>query len=564
MAALNESKVALPDLLPTTSYDLAYSLPLFFTSIFLAFAGAFLTLDRTRSFAPRNAALQMPNTASFDLSRRKRRLSFYLEGGLGGLLIGWAFGLHLATFLALVIPNESASAPLGHKTFLAVWVLSAIPMTILSGRFRYAALGLSGITGGISIALALVVSIHPNLLTRRIILALSASLLFLLTVLPFSRTQHASVRLAASATGAYGLTIAVALLAHVDPWANVWERLWISDGENWGSGSEHALTAAFWLILSFGCLSDWVLHRYYGGNPDEKWDTYLAEYTAALPLAPDRAGAFQPLHTTFLDRLFPWAHIGPKPSSEVVFPLVSDGKLSSSPRASLDGNAFPAEKRPTPTPFKYQNSPRLLRKTSQAPLTRIQSLANGGPKREAVKFGQLDEDDLSSDSESEGATLRNSLSTPPPPRRLSTRTSASKTLTNGSGSPRPDGSRRVTDPSSFEEEDVTASMTKREPWRPPFLERHRSQLEGPVGAVPLTPSLMHALDRVAAAQAQVSGAPPMGMPVPSVGGPPLDVTDAQSSPAGDVYLQHQRGSGGDRWESFWRDVKDKAGEGPRK
>ena len=56
--------------------------------------------------------------------------------------------VHLTTFLALVIPNESTSAPLGPKSFLAVWVLTSIPFAIFSGLFEYAALALTGITGG--------------------------------------------------------------------------------------------------------------------------------------------------------------------------------------------------------------------------------------------------------------------------------------------------------------------------------------------------------------------------------------------------------------------------------
>ena len=120
-----------------------------------------------------------------------------------------------------------------------------------------------------SLALALSVSIHPNLSTRRIFLALLVPIFCILTVAPFARTQRSSIRLAASASGTFGLILSIALLAHVQPWSNVWERLWISDGNGWGTGSERALSAGYWLILITGCLTDWALKRYCGGNPDE-------------------------------------------------------------------------------------------------------------------------------------------------------------------------------------------------------------------------------------------------------------------------------------------------------
>jgi hypothetical protein len=120
-----------------------------------------------------------------------------------------------------------------------------------------------------SLALALSVSIHPNLLTRRVFLALLVSVCCILTVLPFVRTQRSSIRLAASATGAFGLTLSIALLAHVQPWSNVWERLWLADGHGWGVGAERALSAGYWLILVAGCSADWMLKKFCGGNPDE-------------------------------------------------------------------------------------------------------------------------------------------------------------------------------------------------------------------------------------------------------------------------------------------------------
>lgn len=120
-----------------------------------------------------------------------------------------------------------------------------------------------------SLALALSVTIHPNLLMRRIFLAVLVPILSILTLAPFARTQRKSIRLAASASGTFGLIMSIALLAHVQPWSNVWERLWVMDGNGWGSGAERALSAGYWLFLIAGCSADWALKTYCGANPDE-------------------------------------------------------------------------------------------------------------------------------------------------------------------------------------------------------------------------------------------------------------------------------------------------------
>lgn len=158
----NHSLVELTHFFPSSSYRLAYDLPLFALSLILTFAGAFLTLDRTRSFRPRSDSLHAPG--SFNLTKKPKRVRFYLQGGLGGVAIGYSFGrmfmcilcrkvaenvpVHLSTFLALIVPNETTSSPLGPKSFLAVWLLTSIPFAILSGLFEYAAFALVGITGG--------------------------------------------------------------------------------------------------------------------------------------------------------------------------------------------------------------------------------------------------------------------------------------------------------------------------------------------------------------------------------------------------------------------------------
>jgi hypothetical protein len=68
------------NLLPAP-YQIVYAVLLLGQSVPLTFAGAFLTLDRTRQFAP----MSLPTTKQI-----KEKWRF--EGGVGGLLGGYVFG----------------------------------------------------------------------------------------------------------------------------------------------------------------------------------------------------------------------------------------------------------------------------------------------------------------------------------------------------------------------------------------------------------------------------------------------------------------------------------------
>lgn len=65
------------------------------------------------------------------------------------------------------------------------------------------------------------------------------------------------------------MVVSIALLAGVTPWANVWERLWVSDGAGWGVSKEQGLSAGYCLFLCSGVAVDWLLKRQLGENPDQ-------------------------------------------------------------------------------------------------------------------------------------------------------------------------------------------------------------------------------------------------------------------------------------------------------
>ncbi|KDQ62239.1 hypothetical protein JAAARDRAFT_170470 [Jaapia argillacea MUCL 33604] len=612
------STTSLTALLPSTTYSLIYSLPLLLISLTLNYAGAFLTLDRTRTFAPRNDAIDvgtMPGVA-FDYNPRKKKFYWLLEGGLGGIGIGYAFGVHCATFLSLLIPSVSTSAPLTNKSFLAVWLISVILLMALAGRWRYAAIILSGITGGATLALSLSVILHPSLLARIVLVAVFVPILTVLSLLPISRLQHGCIRLCASSAGAFGTVLSIAILAKVSAWANVWERLWISDGSDWGTTQEKGLSAGFCLFLCTGLLCDWFLHSKLGENPDQKWDSLLANYTNNLPNFANRAGNFRPL-SSFWSGLFGDGKskhevIYTSPDAMVFPPDDKHGPpMFSSPPGKLHRHPT-AEPNDTPEsgPFEYTKRPAYLRKGPSIPRYK-----NLGTKRDVVKFQPLDPDEeLSSDDSDDDSELKTPRSPPRPngfvlkqPSSLGSATTAVDIHREGSdpldfekekarlAGIKASLARKSNDGEALEysdyEEDVTAHPRQRPRdtpgWSPEFLRRHRSAtgagtpesrnsgsgggqdyfgnaavsssagsqhtaVDGnltaaspPPGAVPMTPSLIKAFDRIHAAQREAFSAPTTPVSQPSV--PP----HRRQPPAGQ------------NWDVFWKDVTDKATEGLR-
>lgn len=79
----------------SSPFLLAYSLPLLLLSVVITFAGTFLTLDRTRTFAPRSDAdptPPIPGSLGVEKPTASLLRKFRLDGGLGGLAMGYVFG----------------------------------------------------------------------------------------------------------------------------------------------------------------------------------------------------------------------------------------------------------------------------------------------------------------------------------------------------------------------------------------------------------------------------------------------------------------------------------------
>ncbi|KAF8632719.1 hypothetical protein AX15_001716 [Amanita polypyramis BW_CC] len=366
------SVVELTTLLSTPTARLVYAIPLLIVSLLLTFAGTFLILDRTRSFPPNHGEIDtfVYSYESFE-KKRKRKWCWWwrLEGGVGGLAAGFAFGAHLATLLALIVPNISTSAPLSSSAFLTVYSISAVLSSIIAGRYRVATTVFSGLASGVLTSMALSLMLHPPLIGRRVLLIILTIFISLPTILVgvtsphMSDTQsnaclaylptlsHPLLRFCTASTGSFSLTMSISLLLKppAKPWANVWERLWVEDGIGWGTAQEKGLVAAWVFFTGIGYLEDWALRKWLGENPDQKWDDYLSSYVQSLPYYSNRAGTFKPL-PSFWDRLF-HSHDNDFPSS---FKASPDVDAKSTPLLT-DDDLIP--KTAIPDPFYDADTP---------------------------------------------------------------------------------------------------------------------------------------------------------------------------------------------------------------
>ncbi|KAH8111854.1 hypothetical protein DFH11DRAFT_1842299 [Phellopilus nigrolimitatus] len=622
----------------STPFLLAYSVPLLLLSAIVTFAGTFLTFDRTRAFAPRSDAIPaLPGlyTGTEKSSNNQKGRKFRLGGGVGGLAIGYVFGLHASTFLSLLIMNESNSSPLSTSTFLVVWLFSIIPTTILGGRWKIVALVFLGVTGGITISLGLRSS---------------------------SNLAHTTARIATSCTGALSMTMAIALLTRSTAsysWANIWDRLWVANGAGWGTARERGFDTLFCALWAGGGIADWGLRRWIGEDPDETsffwWDRLLAKLhlSSSSPARPldilfpsDADLAFKPPYASIPGTPFdekPAAYL----SKEDLQRAVSPAAYNWDPPSPAKGAGFLRKNQHRGLGFKkvvhhdtsdlgsetdrfnLARSPTCLQKTKGARAHRRPQNAVGKGRRAAVQFRP--KDGFSSDSEEEPSSedeLKTPLTTPR--KGASVRASPMNSVEFLDGMDIEEEKARLaelkitfgnsdrgrtplpphTAPEySDVEEDVTVAHARSAGspppnapgWKPEFIKRAASSSSSsaassaqkyraagtvlPPRAVPMTPSIVHAIGRLAKAQAAVYGdelqsgrlaeatAPPADLSAPHQY-PPLPrrehvavAMDARAPVPGlPVTRDGQQAPGADdagKWDDFWRDIQMKAAEAER-
>jgi len=467
-------------------------------------------------------------------------------------------------------------------------------------------------TFGALLSLALSVIIHPPLLSRVVwVILFSAAFpiaILVFSIPRFSRFLHKSLRVVTSSTGAFSLILSIALLAHIPPWANVWERLWVKDGESWGSGKEKGLSAAFCIFVILGMGIDWLLKKWLGECPDEKWDKYLAKYTTSLPSDSSRAGTFKPLPPLW-ERLF-----HPSDKKDTVFPASPEQARSSISKdglALISGNNDDYAQDPVKAhhiynlpAFRGLSSPVMF--SPERKVKRKAKKVTGG--RRPIKFGG----ELSSDSSLSDSELSDTDKVRLWPKHKVSMTSSTPTLVEEHAHMRlpldydlefahlkkgrvKAGGITGGDLSDSDYEGDLGLQQKParrkeeggDNWSPGFMKRHSyspgSTSSGssngntsgavPIGAVPATPSLIKALGRVTEAQREAFGVagvggllrdvPPGGIYLPSslparkawVDGLPRLEEQATNN---EVAIRDDLEQNKPGWDDFWRDVTERA------
>jgi len=456
MASTTSPPISLPDLLPD-SFMLVYAVPLLVASFIATFAGTFLTFDRTRSFPP--------------IDPPSRKIFYRLGGGVGGIIAGLLCGMHLTTYLSLLIVNRT-KMHLSGVEFLVIWLLSGGLLAVVGGGWQIASgVFYALIAGGSFTCLIDIIFLPKSLLPRLVIYVVFTIILMVGALLPIARTQHAFARTCSALAGSIGFIISIALFSKQPGWSSPWLTLAITPYVGNHDAKEKGLSFAICAFAVLGAATDWLLKLKIGEDPDKEWDSILAGFAGNLPYGSQRAGTFKPLES-FWTRLIKGELFHRRGKDDILFP--PDDQLLPKPVSSVSSPPM-MEKSWTGTP------PPSFR---PYPPTRGKTLTKSNGR--SAGFKSLS--DLSDSSDDEKGSPKISTRGSPPkyrpwlPKRTST-TNSAQTLVDGkdSGLALPPKLGTTLEEYSDVEQDV-ASVTpvledRDSPgWKPAFLRKHEEEI----------------------------------------------------------------------------------------
>jgi hypothetical protein len=330
------------------------------------------------------------------------------------------------------------------------------------------------------------------------------------------------------------------------------------------------------------------------------WDHYLANYSANLPNAADRAGVFQPFSDSFWNRLFGVKKPSTPMTDPIRWPDDKDLTPGLKPHPFEHGYFMETPSQASMDSFRNARDPESLKSNGSHTRARLKVHPSSSRRKEGVKFKPLNspDDGSSSDSEDETQNTLTPTSARPKPKAQTSANSASGTSTlvennsDKAGSKTIGGSERIKlmrakagqdahetgsdgeiPEYSDYEEDITSSKRRRiraerdsPGWRPEFLQRQHQSGEGIVPEAPAavtspgaisvsaTPSLIKAMDRLAAAQQEAFSK------VENQVGPtsPQPEIPTGEDPTSQEQENHETKARTARWQEFWREVKEKA------
>lgn len=466
-----------------------------------------------------------------------------LAGGVGGVVVGFLF----FSFLTSVVTASICVAEIksiSSTSYFIIWLLPGLFGAFLAGHWPLFTRAFTGLLSGACLTLIVTAmfGIH-TLIIRAIIVAVCTSLITAPLLLPRRNVIHFHLlNICTSIIGMVTFLDGVALFAppraSSDAWIDLWVLLFAGDNstselsaaKKWGSSAFKGFIAASVLGTLVGFLFELLFHKHAAEDPDMEWNNYLGTYTQRLENQDstdphDRAGSFEPAPSAWqkLSRAF-----GSSGRPAAYGNISTQNDLEKSPLTDL------------PAPTTRQHARRARSSKARKAPAKFAALDNG---RKGLDLDDSDSDTTDYDSDSslqklnprssKAVSARSLLSKADAdeladqlkplsasgdskpektaalhlPRPPSYRTNSSKSGTGSTGSGL--SGTTVNSADNAAAADKLASPTRPFAQRsatmspPPSFSASGSPATSPlVPSFPATPSLMNAINRIQAAQAQ--------------------------------------------------------------
>lgn len=275
-----------------------------------------------------------------------------LAGGVGGVVIGFLFFSFLATVVTSAI-CVSKGTTVSSTSYFAIWLVPGAFGAFLAGHWPLLARAFTGLLSGACMTLIMTAmfGVH-TLIIRAIFIAVCTSVITAPLLLPKSNAIHFHLlNFCTSVIGMVSFLDGVALFAPArasgDSWIDLWVVLFALDGsaaessasKKWGSSAFKGLIAGAVIGTLAGYAFELFFHKHAAEDPDMEWNNYLGSFTHRLnnlegssPI--DRAGSFHPAPTTW-QRI---AGVFAAPGSPAVYGNVSNARDGEkSPLTDLPG-----------------------------------------------------------------------------------------------------------------------------------------------------------------------------------------------------------------------------------
>ncbi|GAA5876735.1 hypothetical protein JCM8547_002032 [Rhodosporidiobolus lusitaniae] len=225
--------------------------------------------------------------------RRGEEGKGWMGGGVGGAAMGANLVGAFSAFLILAIVSRQTSPSLGGWATLAIVFFPALVGAVVGGRWSWAASGSYALVGSLSLTLLLITSLHLSALLPRLVLLLVLVLITLPLVF-LRRTQRFTLPALAALSGAWLFILGVDVfpgvaLGFVDALGLLCTANGVGSGRGtaesvvvrWATGGAKGLEAAWWIlaVLSGAGMGYWGL----GTDADESWESYLSRLIYSHP-----------------------------------------------------------------------------------------------------------------------------------------------------------------------------------------------------------------------------------------------------------------------------------------